>query len=214
MQQNQRRTRRNTTQFAIEDEDPRFSIANLTALAEKLENELGLPKPPASSPPVSIFEALVKAGCIEDHADAHKDLRRSEAALLGHARRRKRIRENKEALAALVDPPSPPRRRPGPLPVGQRRYDRVVRVMEPGRWYARGDLMHMAGFGLNTRGEMVRTLLAKALAERLRYSKAGQGPSHNPEPLWLYKLTSKGEALRDALPTCCIALDPDGTKAP
>jgi hypothetical protein len=199
MQQNQSRTRRNTKQFAIEDEDPRFSIANLTALAEKLENELGLTKPPVTSSPVSIFDALVKAGCIEDQPDAHKDLRRSEAAKLGHARRRKRIREDKEALAALVDPPPPPRRRPGPLPVGQRRYDRVVRVMEPGCWYGRGDLMHMAGFGPNTRGEIVRTLQANALAERVRYSKAGQGPSHNPEPWWLYKLTPKGEALRDEL---------------
>jgi hypothetical protein len=157
------------------------------------------PKPPVTSPPVSIFDALIKAGLIEDHPDAHKDLRRSEAAKLGHARRRKRIRENKEALAALADPPPPPRRRPGPLPVGQRRYDRVVRVMEPGCWYARGDLAREAGFGPDVRGELMRTLLANALVERTRNPTAGKGPSNNQEPLWLYRLTPKGEALRDQL---------------
>jgi hypothetical protein len=105
----------------------------------------------------------------------------------------------KEALAAIVDLPRPPRRRPGPLPIGQRRYDRIVQGMTPGCWYARGDLARMAGFGPDARGEMVRTLLANALATRTRNPDAGEGPSHNREPEWFYKLTPKGEALREQL---------------
>jgi hypothetical protein len=148
----------------------------------------------------------MKSGCVEDHPDAHKSLRRSAAALLGHARRRKKLREAKEArqnaedaLAALVDLPPPPHRRPGSLPIGQRRFDRIVRLMEPGCWYARGDLVRWARLGLNARGEMMRTLRAYALVERTRNPDAGKGPRNNPEPLWLYRLTKKGDALRALL---------------
>ena len=169
--------------------------------AAKPESELRLTEP-ATNEPVDILANLIKAGVVEDQPDARKNFRRSAAAKLGHARRRKRRRELKEALAATVDPPPPPCRRPGPLPIGQRRYDRIVRVMEPGRWYARGDLARAAGFGLNARGELMRTLLANALATRARNPDAGKGPSHNPEPLWLYRLTpGRGEALREALQT-------------
>jgi hypothetical protein len=44
---------------------------------------------------------------------------------------------------------------------------------------------------------LVRTLLANALVEHARNPDAGKGPSsNNPEPLWLYRLTPKGEALQ------------------
>ena len=76
--------------------------------------------------------------------------------------------------------------------------------MEPGLYYARGDLARGAGFGLNARGELVRTLLAAHLVTRVPYSEAGKGSPNNPEPLWLYRLTPKGEALREQL--CGLAL--------
>jgi hypothetical protein len=205
------RSRRNTTNLVVEgdEDDPRFSLANLRAMAANLQREFGGCAGNAQSPlsePVSIFDALMKSGYVADHPDAHKNFRRSEAALLGHARRRKKLREAKEArqkaedaLAALVDPPPSPHRRPGSLPIGQRRFDRIIRLMEPGKWYARGDIVRWAGLGLNARGEMVRTLRAYALVERTRNPDAGKGPSNNPEPWWLYRLTPKGEALREQL---------------
>ena len=71
--------------------------------------------------------------------------------------------------------------------------------MLPGHWYSRGDLCRCAGFGPNARGELMRTLLEKELATRTRNPEAGKGPSYNPEPVWLYRLAPKGEALREQL---------------
>jgi hypothetical protein len=202
-------SRKNTTKVVVDgdEDDPRFSLPRLRELAERLQSELGdATRPAATAALGSIFDALMKFGYVADHPDAHKNFRRSAAALLGHARRRKRRREAKEArrnaedaLAAMVDLPPPPHRRPGSLPIGQRRFDRIIRFMEPGLYYARGDLARGAGFGLNARGELVRTLLANALVTRVPYSEAGKGSPNNPEPLWLYRLTSKGEALREQL---------------
>jgi hypothetical protein len=208
------RSRRNTTNRVIEgdEDDPRFSPTSLRALAERLQSDIGHGSRPAdTAAPGSIFDALIKSGLIETHPDQCKSFRRSAAALLGHARRRRKLREAKEArrnaeaaLDALVNLPPPPHRRPGSLPIGQRRYDRIIRFMEPGLYYARGDLARGAGFGLNARGELVRTLLAAHLVTRVPYSEAGKGSPNNPEPLWLYRLTPKGEALREQL--CGLAL--------
>lgn len=76
-------------------------------------------------------------------------------------------------------------------------YDQIVRRMAPGHWYSGGDLTTAAGFGLDARGYLMRSLLAGALATRARNPKAGTGTSTRPAPQWLYRLTAKGERLRD-----------------
>lgn len=153
-------------------------------------------------PPRSIFDRLVGTGLIENNGIREKNPRRVAAARQQHAQARKKRREAKEALAELIeDPPrpAPARRRPGPLPVGTRRHDRIIRAMKPGLWYARSDMVAAAGFGLNARGEMARTLLKHGLATRSRNPDAGKGTPTRPEPHWLHQLTPKGVALRELL---------------
>jgi hypothetical protein len=147
-------------------------------------------------PTRGILDALINSGVIENHGVRQKNPRRVAAALRQHAKARKLKREAKEALAAPIDPPRR-HRRPGFKPIGQRRYDRVVRVMAPGLWYSRGDLTRAAGFGLDARGYLMRSLLTGALATRAPNPKAGTGTSTCPAPQWLYRLTVKGEALRE-----------------
>jgi hypothetical protein len=95
-----------------------------------------------------------------------------------------------------IDPPRC-HRRPGFKPIGTRMYDQIVRRMVPGHWYSRGDLTRAAGFGMDARGYLMRSLLAGSLATRAPNPASGTGTSTRPAPQWLYRLTAKGEALRD-----------------
>jgi hypothetical protein len=147
-------------------------------------------------PPHSIFGALIKSGLVENNGIRKKNPRRVAAALRQHTKARKLKRKAKEALAAPIDPPPRCHRRPGFKPIGTRMYDQIVRRMVPGLWYARGDLASAAGFGLDSRGSLMRSLLAGALATRARNPQADAGTSTCPAPQWLYRLTEKGEALR------------------
>lgn len=149
-----------------------------------------------SVPPGGILDTLTATGLVENHGIRQKDPRRVAAGLRQQARARRARREAKEALAPPIV--APPRRRPGFKPIGQRRYDRVIRVMEPGLWYARGDLARAAGFDRDARGYVTMALLYNALATR---SRPGGDPGTKtcPAPHWLYQLTEKGEALRSLL---------------
>ena len=146
-------------------------------------------------PPHNIFGALIKSGLIQNYGARQKNPRRVAAALRQHAKARKLKREAKERSAPIDAPQC--RRRPGSKPIGTRMYDQVVRRMVPGHWYSRGDLASAAGFGLDSRGSLMRSLLAGALATRARNPQADIGTSTRPAPQWLYRLTAKGEALRE-----------------
>jgi hypothetical protein len=142
-----------------------------------------------------ILKRLVAAGLVKNFGARQKNPRRVAAALRQHAKARKLKREAKEASAAPIDPPRR-HRRPGFKPIGTRMYDQVVRRMVPGHWYSRGDLASAAGFGVDARGSLMRSLLAGTLATRAPNPQAGSGTSTRPAPQWLYRLTAKGEALR------------------
>ena len=149
------------------------------------------------NPTGGIFNSLTATGLVEDYGQRQPNPKRVAAARRVHALRRRAKREAKEALAPPpVDAPAP--RRPGFKPIGQRRYDRIVRVMEPGLWYSRGDLARAVGFDRDARGYVPLALLSNALATR---SRPGGEPGTKtcPAPHWLYRLTPKGEALADLL---------------
>jgi hypothetical protein len=145
-------------------------------------------------PPRGIFDSLTTTGLVENYGIRQKNPKRVAAALRIHAMRRRAKREAKEAAAPIA----PPRRRarPGFLPIGRRRFDRAVRVMVPGRWYARGDIARATGFDRDARGDLMRAMLTRELASRAPNPDAGTGSRTCPEPEWLYRLTPKGEALR------------------
>ena len=147
-------------------------------------------------PPGGVFDGLINLGLVENNGVRQKNPRRVAAALQQHGRARRARREAKEALA----PPIAQRRRgrrPGPLPIGTRRFDRVLRIMPPGNWYAGGDLARGAGYESDAAGDLMRSLLANALVTRAPNPDAASGTPTRPEPQWLYCLTAKGESLRE-----------------
>lgn len=80
--------------------------------------------------------------------------------------------------------------------------DRMLRAMNPGRWYARSDLMRAAGANRTARGKVNQVLLARGWVERRRNPafrgferRGGYLPIKEPE--FLYRLTSAGEAQRE-----------------
>jgi hypothetical protein len=84
--------------------------------------------------------------------------------------------------------------RPEPIKPG----DRVVRVMEPGAWYAVSDLRHLAGLPETTQFRMFSHgyLTRRANREyRPRMSRSEKGS----QPKWLYTLTTAGKARRRLL---------------
>lgn len=126
-----------------------------------------------------------------------KNPKRVGAALRQHAKARKAKREAKEAATPII--PRAPRPRPGFKPIGQRRYDRIIRRMGPGFWHSRGDLARAAGFSRDARGYVAQVLIRNALATRAANPQAASGTKTRPAPQWLYRLTKKGEALQDML---------------
>ena len=72
----------------------------------------------------------------------------------------------------------------------------MLRFMIPGQWHTRGALARAAGYGLDARGSLVRSLLANALVKRVCRQTPRKGPGNNPEHKCIYTLTPKGEALR------------------
>ncbi len=79
---------------------------------------------------------------------------------------------------------------------------RMLRAMEPGKWYARRDLMTAAGVDRDARGKVNQVLFAKGWVERRRNPgykgaewRGGICPHYESE--WLYRLTAEGEAERE-----------------
>jgi hypothetical protein len=74
--------------------------------------------------------------------------------------------------------------------------------MQPGKWYGRGDLIQMADLTRNDRGKVNQVLLHYGLVQRARNPEwkgtwGGNGmirASDVLEPMWLYRMTPRGEA--------------------
>ena len=89
---------------------------------------------------------------------------------------------------------------------GARALDRMIRGMTPGQWYGRFDMAVLAGVTReHGNGQIGVGLLKRGLIERCRNPAWGKGRKPSPsdravgEPMYLYRLTSAGEAHRDAL---------------
>ena len=88
--------------------------------------------------------------------------------------------------------------------------DRLILSMEPGKWYGRGDLIQMADLTRSDRIKVDQVLLRYGLVQRAR-NPEWQGTcdgkmtkaSDALEPMWLYRMTSRGEAYCELLRMVC-----------
>lgn len=129
-----------------------------------------------------------------------------EARLKARRRRAKaRQREAWERVAARR-----PKRTRTMRPIGERIVDRMTAAMEPGQWYGAKDLARLAGLGdaRSAAGKVIQDLWPSGLVERKPNPLWDQHAVISPaelmagairEPKWLYRLTAKGEAHREAL---------------
>ena len=93
---------------------------------------------------------------------------------------------------------------------GKRSADRLILSMEPGKWYGRGDLIQMADLTRSDRIKVDQVLLRYGLVQRAR-NPEWQGTcdgkmtkaSDALEPMWLYRMTSRGEAYCELLRMVC-----------
>jgi hypothetical protein len=81
-------------------------------------------------------------------------------------------------------------------------HARMLMAMDPGKWYARSDLVRAAGVERNARGKVNQQLLARGMVERRRnpaYRGFERRGGHLPvkEPEWLYRLTEAGQMQRE-----------------
>jgi hypothetical protein len=181
--------------------DPPRGILDGLIAAGRIENRGARPSQSPvrqipTSDPGGILNSLFKSGLVKNFGARQKNPKRVAAALRQHANARRAKRIAKEALR----PPSAPsqrHRRPGPKPIGERKYDQIVLCMLAAHWYSGGDLCRAAGFDLGERGYLMRSMLADALVTRAPNPAAGNGTPTRPEPQWLYRLTPKGEHLRE-----------------
>jgi hypothetical protein len=90
--------------------------------------------------------------------------------------------------------------------------DRMIRIMEPGKWYGVGDVARALGEPRSSRAKMTQVLLARGLVTRTK--NAARCKQLNPwqimagreqEPDWLYRLSGSGEAYRAKLLSSCVA---------
>ncbi len=130
-------------------------------------------------------------------------------AVAGARRRRARLRAEAAArVAAELKAVQVIRRRGWQA----NRPERMMAVMEPGKWYGARDIAELSGLEVKgARSTLVQRLLTTGLVERVqnpawapRGSPGGVGNPQqmmaNPEvePMWLYRLTELGEKRRGA----------------
>lgn len=146
----------------------------------------------------SIFDALVKLSKKNAPEEAAEELppplhprdRRSARARAAHARQRRAVARWKAKKAPSRFAPKKVWR--GLPPPGASVLDRIVRAMEPGKWYAVSDLRHLAGL---TRNEFLGVrLFSHGYLTRLRNPdwKRWEVPPRERQPYWLYTLTPVG----------------------
>lgn len=121
---------------------------------------------------------------------------RVETIALMQARRAEGRRKRQKALAERWhrERPRDWTRRPRPFSMAHR----IALAIEPGAWYGRSDIWRAAGLGKDTARWKIKTMVEAGFLERAK------NPDYRPQvnmerpadPLWLYRLTSAGEALR------------------
>jgi hypothetical protein len=139
-------------------------------------------------------------------AEQRRPRRRPVKVVQKWLRTKRRIQEERERKATarrLAAQKGPERQRPlwGLIrPFGLRNIDRQLAVMEPGKWYGRGDVVRMVGLERYARDKISIVAHQKGAVQRRR------NPAWTPirfgepaEPLWLYRLTPYGEAWREAV---------------
>jgi hypothetical protein len=83
----------------------------------------------------------------------------------------------------------------------------MLRAMQPGHWYGKGDIARMAGIHKSGRGKVHQVLLRRGWVEMAK-NPAFRGilnpqeilAGAEPEPLHLFRLTDAGMKAKAALP--------------
>jgi hypothetical protein len=90
--------------------------------------------------------------------------------------------------------------------------DRMIRIMEPGKWYGVGDLARALGEPRSSRAKMTQVLVPRGLVMRARNPARREKldpwkilAGREQEPDWLYRLTEAGEAYRAKLLSSSVA---------
>lgn len=87
-------------------------------------------------------------------------------------------------------------------PIGERVTDRLLAVMRPGEWYGQRDIVRAAGYPRGYNSKVLQVLLPASLIERKRnpayrgHAKQREVFTGLAEPVWLYRLTRRGELER------------------
>lgn len=111
---------------------------------------------------------------------------------LAWARKRRRAAKARSELREMIDG-GPTRKRKVAPPMGQRRVDKAVLVMVPGRWYTLNDVVAAIGLPKGQGGDLGRQLRQRALATRVAANASR--PEWGFKREWVYQLTERGEAL-------------------
>jgi len=80
------------------------------------------------------------------------------------------------------------------VPTGARRFDKILRVMAPGEWYALADIRVLTGLP-RPQDPLIRGGEEKGPIERAR-GGAGDVHGYNGQPILLYRLSLTGELAR------------------
>jgi hypothetical protein len=90
--------------------------------------------------------------------------------------------------------------------------DRMIRIMEPGKWYGVGDVARALDEPRSSRAKMTQVLLARGLVTRTRNVARHEQldpwqimAGREQEPDWLYRLSGSGEMHRAKLLSSCVA---------
>jgi hypothetical protein len=166
--------------------------------------------PPYNITGQQIFEHLARV--VADEMDRRSRFtRKGDKRLLVDIERQKagirRARKAKQDAAAERLAAEQKARRAAAAHKGGSVSERMLKAMEPGKWYGRGDLMRLAETDRNNRSNVHQVLKTKGWIEKAR-NPAWTGERLNPwliqagaepEPQWLYRLTAIGQAHRDGL---------------
>jgi hypothetical protein len=90
--------------------------------------------------------------------------------------------------------------------------DRMIRIMEPGKWYGVGDVARALDEPRSSRAKMRQVLLARGLVTRTKNPAKREQldpwqimAGREQEPDWLYRLSGSGEAYRAKLLSGSVA---------
>lgn len=164
--------------------------------------------PPYTIPPGQLWAEIIRLANESDHSwrfTKKGDKRPPEDVERMMASRRRTIKA-KQALAAERIEAARRATRAAKISDGPI-ADRMLRAMEPGKWYGMGDLMRLAGTDRSGRSKVHQVLKAGGWIEKAANPRYA-GPvnpfriiemGEEPEPKHLYRLTQAGEVRREGL---------------